>query len=130
MATIKTPRFEWGKSDCLIDIFGDEAHQNISWLKETHNETLGWFLTLSDQERWDLMRATAEGQGHIRVDKAEPGDAAIGFFRMGDLDLPNPWFAQMGVDCHYYVRMPWGVRVVDYIGTIEVYRCQRLQSVQ
>ena len=122
---------KWGTDDCITDLFGDDAHQRISWLKEDHNETLGWVLTLSVEERWDLFRATAEGQGFVRVDKAEPGDGAIGVFRFGvssQHELPEPWFAQMGIDCHWYVRMPTSIRVVDAQDEIEVYRCQRLLS--
>ena len=119
---------KWGKSDCLTDIFGDDAHENIGWLSGNHNDVFGWVASLSESDRLELFRATAVGQGHIKVDVAQPGDAAIGHFVMGinvDIELPKPWFAQMGVDSHWYVRMPRGVRVVDYIGAIEIYRCQQ-----
>ena len=117
---------EWGKNDCLTDIFGDDAHERIGWVKGTHNDVFGWVASLTEYERYDLFRATARGQNFIRVDIAQPGDAAIGNFIMGlnaDIELPTPWFAQMGVDFHWYVRMPKGVRVVDYVGVIEAYRC-------
>ena len=120
---------EWGVDDCLIDIFGADAHKNISWVRENHNDTLAFVLTMSETERWDLMRATAEGQGFIRVDKARPGDAAIAHFKMSvivDYDLLTPWFAQMGNDHLWYVRLPKCLRVVDYTGDIEVYRCPLL----
>ena len=121
---------EWGKDDCVTDIFGEDAHQRISWLKEDHNDTLLFVLSLTEQERWDLFRATFEGQGFIKVDKAQPGDCAIGIIRMGIDDhsqLPAPWFAQMGVDCNWYMRMPTCIRVVEAYSDIEVYRCQRLR---
>ena len=129
MATIKSPHFEWGKSDCLIDIFGEGIHERLSFLKDDHNEVLLWVLSLTVQERWDLFRATAQGQGFVRVDKPEPGDAAISIFAMaidGIYELPQPWFAQMGHDHLWYVRMPKSIRVVDHIGELEVYRCQVL----
>ena len=121
---------QWGIDDCLTDLFGDDAHEKISWVKKSHNDTLKWVLTLSNKERWDLMRATAEGQGHVRVQDSQPGDGAIGEFRISRssmLQLPTPWFAQKGIDCHWYVRLPKRICVVDYVGEIEVYRCQRLQ---
>ena len=121
---------KWGTEDCLTDLFGDDAHKKISWLRKDHNETLAWVLSLSESDRYDLMRSTAEGQGYVRVDTALPGDGAIGCFHMAinaDYDLPSPWFAQMGVDHLWYCRMPRAVRVVDYVGVLEVYRCQRLQ---
>ena len=121
---------QWGIDDCLTDLFGPDAHAKISWLKKDHNETLGFALMLTAEERLQLMRATVEGQGFIRVDKAEPGDGAIGTFRMGvnlDFELPAPWFAQMGPDHNWLLRMPNGIRVVEPVGDIEVYRCQRLQ---
>ena len=121
---------KWGKEDCLTDLFGAEAHKKISWVKETHEETLGWVLTLSESDRLNLFRATAEGQGYIRVDDPKPGDGAIGHFELGvcqEFDLPSPWFAQMWTDCNWYVRLPNSIRTVDFIGEIEVYRCRRLQ---
>ena len=126
MATI----IKWGVDDCVTDLFGDDAHHKISWLKKDHNETLAWVLSLSAEDRLNLFRATAEGQGYYRVDKAEPGDGAIGAFRLGvnpDYELKTPWFAQMGVDCHWYMRMPTAIRVVDYVGELEIYRCHKLQ---
>ena len=125
-----TPKFEWGKSDCLIDLFGDGIHDRLSFVKGDHNEVLGWVLSLSEKDRWHLFRSIAEGEGWFLVDKAEPGDGAIGVCRMGvsrDFELPAPWFAQMGIDCHWYVRMPWGLRTVDFDENIEVYRCRAPQ---
>ena len=120
-------KFQWGKSDCLVDLFGKECHNRISFVKPDHNETLGWVLSLSEQDRWLLFRSMFEGEGFFRVDKAKPGDGAIANFTMGvhkDIELPPAWFAQMGNDCHWYVRMPRGLRVVDYHGKIEVFRCR------
>ena len=121
---------KWGSDDCLTDLFGPAAHERISWLKSTHDETVRWVLSMSEQDRGNLFRATLEGQGFVRVDAAEPGDVAIGDFKMSviaDNILPCPWFAVMGTDHNFYVRMPSSTRVVDYDGPIEVYRCQSLQ---
>ena len=120
---------KWGIDDCLTDLFGDDAHEKISWVKETHNETLLFVLSLTETDRLQLFRATAEGQGYIRVQDAQPGDGAIGTFRMGvsiDHELLSPWFAQMGPDHHWYIRMPHCIRVVDYVGELEIYRCHNL----
>ena len=117
---------KWGFDDCLTDLFGDDAHQKISWLKETHNDTLLFVMSLTEEDRLKLFRATFLGQGYTRVENAEPGDAAIGDFKLGinhRLILPPPWFAQMGVDYLWYARMPSGIRVANYEGEIEVYRC-------
>ena len=118
---------EWGKSDCLTDIFGDDAHEKISWVKgRRHDELLAWVASLTEFERRDLFRATLRGQEFVKVDIAQPGDTAIGVFFMGinvDYELPKPWVAQMGVDHLWYVRMPRSIRVVDYLGLIEIYRC-------
>ena len=118
---------EWGVDDCLIDLFGPDAHKKISWIKGTHNETLEWLLSFSERDRFNIIRATFEGQGYFLVDVAEPGDCAIGNFQMG-LDLgfrfPNPWYAQMNDDCNFYIRMPACTRVVKPIGKIVVYRCR------
>ena len=123
MATV----MEWGVNDCLTDFFGDDAHQKILWLKKDHDETVGWILTLSELDRLKLFRDTFKGQGYYSVDKAEPGDAAIGNFRLlglgKDFELAKPWIAQMGFDCHWYIRIPSGIRVVDYDGSIEILRC-------
>ena len=122
---------EWGKDDCLIDLFGVDAHEKISWLKETHNETLGWVLSLPISDRISLFTATLEGQGYVPVKEARPGDVVIGHFKLGvnhDFDLPSPWFAQMWNDNNWYVRLPKMTRVVELIVQVEVYRCQRLQS--
>ena len=121
---------KWGSDDCVTDLFGDDAHEKITWLKKDHNDMLLWILSLTEAERWKLFRQTAEGQGMVRVDDAEPGDGAIGVFSLGlnyKLNLPVPWFAQMGVDHLWYARMPSGIRVVNYDGTLEVYRCPPLQ---
>ena len=118
---------KWGKSDCMIDIFGDDIHEKINWLKGSkHDELLVWVASLTECERLNLFRDTVKGQGFVKVDIAQPGDAAIGVFSMGinvGYELPKPWFAQMGIDHLWYVRMPRSIRVVDYLGTIEIYRC-------
>ena len=118
---------QWGKDDCFIDLFGENAHKTISWIKESHNETVGWLISLSEDDRRRLMRSTFEGQGYFKVDKAKPGDCAIGAFLMGvsqEFEMPDPWYAQMG-ECHnWYIRMLNSYRVVDYVGEIEVYRCR------
>ena len=121
---------EWGIDDCLIDLFGADAHEKISWLKESHNETLGWFLSLPVSDRISLFVATLEGQNYVSVETARPGDVAIGHFKLGvnhDFDLPSPWFAQMWDDHNWYVRLPKSIRIVELIVQIGVYRCQRLQ---
>ena len=118
---------QWGVDDCLIDLFGPDAHKNISWIKESHDETVGWLLSLSESDRFNIIRATFEGQGYFRVNEANPGDCGIGNFQMG-LDLgfyfPNPWYAQMADDSNWYIRMPACTRVVYCAGDIEVYRCR------
>ena len=122
MATV----MEWGKDDCLTDLFGDDAHNKISWLKEGHDETVAWIYSLSGKDRLNLFRNTFLGQGYIKVDSAIPGDAAIGNFSLAvnfDFDFPMPWFAQMGIDHLWYVRMPRNIRVVEYTGAIEIFRC-------
>ena len=121
---------EWGVSDCMIDLFGADAHKKISWLKESHNETVGWVISLSEDDRRLLMCSTFEGQGYIETDKAKPGDYAVGKFLMGvaqEFEMPNPWYAQMGQDHHFYIRMLNCLRVVECVGEIKVYRkCQFL----
>ena len=118
---------QWGVNDCFIDLFGEDAHTKISWLKQSHDETVGWLITLSKDDRKKVMHDTFVGQGYVRVDKPKPGDCAIGYFRMGvaqDLEMPNPWYAQFGEDHHWYIRMLTCKRVVEHIGKIEIYRCQ------
>ena len=122
MATV----MKWGVSDCVTDLFGDDGHKKLSWLKDSHDETVAWVFSLSEKDRLKLFQDTFLGQGFVKVDIAQPGDAAIGVFAMGvnvDYELPKPWFAQMGVDHLWYVRMPNSIRAVDYLGTIELYRC-------
>ena len=117
---------KWGIDDCVTDLFGAGAHQKISWLKDSHKETVLWLLSLSEKERGDLIRFTFQGMGSIQVKSAEPGVAAVGnFFIVGNADyvLPKPWFAKMGVDCHWYVRIPSGFRIVDFVGDLELYKC-------
>ena len=119
----------WGVDDCLIDLFGADAHKDISWIKESHDETVGWLISLSERDRWKLMRATFQGQGYFIVDKANPGDCAIGHFMMGvaqEFEMPCPWYAQMGEDHNWYIRMLNCRRVVECVSDIEVYRCRSL----
>ena len=118
---------QWGKDDCLTDLFGPDAHQKFNWIKETHNDTFAWVNSLTEQDRWRLFRHLGNGQGYERVEKAQPGDYAIGHFVatvVMDFELPVPWFAKLGTDHLWYVRMPKSLRVVDYVGELEVYRCR------
>ena len=120
---------KWRESDCLIDLFGIDAHSRISWVRSTHNETLGYVASLSESDRWKLFRATALGNGWRKVVEALPGDWAIGEFRLALIDtliLPSPWFARLDDDYHWHIRMPNGLRIVDH-GKIEVYRRCRQQ---
>ena len=116
---------KWGNNDCFIELFGENAHKNISWIKQSHNETVGWLMSLPKDDRKLIMCSTFEGQGWVKVDKVKPGDCAIGHFKMGviqDLELPDPWYARYGHDHHFYIRMVNCKRVAEYIGEIVVYR--------
>ena len=124
---------QWGIDDCLTDLFGPDAHKKFNWVRETHNETFAWVNSLSERDRLHLFRSIGEGQGFIRVDTAQPDDVAIGHFIpvfAQVFELPVPWFAKLGRDHHWYVRLPTGFKVVDYINDIEVYRCRALLSGQ
>ena len=116
----------WGKCDCLIDLFGSDAHDRISWLSDSHNETLGYVVSLSSADRWKLFRDTAVGNKWERISgTAKPGDAAIGKFHppiLKSFTLPNPWFAILDDNYLWHVRLPRGLRVVDHDGEIEVFR--------
>ena len=117
---------DWGKDDCVIDLFGKDAHKKISWLKESHNETVNWLISLSDKDRLKVMLSTFEGQGFSRVDNAKPGDCAVGNFSLAVdsiFKLPTPWYAIMHDDHHWYVRMLTCIRAVDYDDDIVVFRC-------
>jgi len=116
---------KWGEEDCLTDLFGPDAHAKWEWLKDaTHDDAMMFVVGLKGEDRLKLFRSMGEGI-YERVDDPQPGDAAIGNFTMAtsdDYELPRPWFAMMGEDYHWYIRMPYGRRVVGHDGNIEVYR--------
>ena len=119
---------QWGKNDCLIDLHS-QAHERLTYLRDTHDETLEYVAKLSERERWHLCRDTAKRLGYGRVyGEPEIGDGAIADFFLAtghDSRILKPWFATMHDDRHWYARMPRGLRVVDYSGHIEIYRkCQ------
>ena len=125
MATLIT---EWGKRDCLIDLFGDDAHERIKF-GDSHDESFEYVASLSERKRWALFRRLAKENGWRRNNGLyDPGDAAIGNFQMSinrSVELPRPWFAIMGVDFLWYTRMPRSIKVVDCESQIEVYKqCQ------
>ena len=122
---------KWGIDDCLIDLFGKQAHKNISWVKESYQDTFYWMLSLSEDDRRRVWAATFEGHGYIRVEKAKPGDCAVGNFIMGvsqDFEMPKAWYAQYGVDHHWYIKLMNCRRVAEHTGDIEIFRWQSLQQ--
>ena len=122
---------EWGKNDCLIDLFGEDAHQKINWVKAEYEETWGWILSLSAEDRLKVWCSTFEGNGYIRVEKPQPGDCAIGNFKMGviqDLEIPKSWYAQFGNDHHWYIKLLNCRRVAEYVGNIVIFRWPFLQQ--
>ena len=121
----------WRENDCLIDLFGDDAHEKLNFDYDSHDEALEAVVSLTEDERWDLFRSWWK-HGWVRCDgAAQPGDSAIGNFQMAisrTIELPTPWFAMLGVDNLWYVRMPKQIKAVQHDGQIEVYRlCQSSQ---
>ena len=126
MATLIT---EWGVNDCLTDLFGDDAHEKLKLDFENHDDAFEYVSSLTKQKRLDLFRTLGLNNNWQRYyGFAQPGDAAIGNFQLAvnrSVELPCPWYAMMGVDYLWYVRMPKSIRPVEHDGRIEVYRrCQ------
>ena len=122
MAALKTV---WKVNDCLMDLFGDDAHEKLKFDYDNHDDAFEYVSSLSKRKRLNLFRQWWTNDWERYYGFAEPGDSAIGNFQMAvnrGVELPAPWFAMLGIDYLWYVRMPRGLRIVEHEGKIEVYR--------
>ena len=117
---------EWGVDDCATFMFGPKGHE-IDWLKGSHDETAQYLMDMDSKERLKTLLEAFNQMDCYLPNDVQPGDLGIGSFSfaLGGPELPDPWFAKMEHDCHWYVRTPRGAKPVS-AENLTVFRCRPL----